>query len=152
VYSDSGRIKRYCHAARHVRAPAGHARGGKIGVFSAGSNSSICDTGAAVKDRHRAQMFFALHCCSASRKLDPVSLPVRLAQVAPNFTHDRYSRNLLFVNAMTESHYLRFFRQLVFHQPQRDRLLISSSIRIDCSFAPPCNGPFKAAHALVTAA
>ena len=38
------------------------------------------------------------------------------------------------------------------HSSARSGVLISSSIFIDSSFAPPCNGPFKVPTADVTAA
>src|SRR5207248_8279599 len=60
-------------------------------------------------------MFLALHgLFELLANWDPVFLAGALAQVAPDLAHDRYARISFFVNAMTESHYLGFLRQLIF--------------------------------------
>ena len=48
---------------------------------------------------------------------------------------------------------LAFFASAsIIHFSARSAVLISSSIFIDSSFAPPCSGPFNVPQALVTAA
>src|SRR5438309_598051 len=127
----------------HMRAPAGNAGGGKDRCVQGRIEFQHCKHRRGVKIDIRAQMFFALHrLLELLANWNPIFFAGALAQVAPDLAHDRYARIPFFVNAMTESHDLRFLRQLIFQETFAiNRIDLRMLAACEWSFSSGSNAP-----------